>query len=280
MENKAARLAASGAHLRQEERSPATVTKYLRDAAHFEGYARGRPLSRGLLIAYKEHLFARYAPASVNSMLAAVNGYLTFLGCPELRVRQLRVQRRAFAAEERELGREEYLRLVAAARKGGEERTALIMQAICSTGIRVSELRYITVEAALAGAAEVNLKGKTRMVLLPRALQKALIRYARKRGITAGPVFLTKGGRPIHRSQVWRDMRALAARAGVEPSKVFPHNLRHLFAKVFYALSNDIARLADVLGHSSIDTTRIYLRTSGREHARLLERMNLVVDTA
>lgn len=265
--------------LREAERSAATIEKYLRDAGAFLTFLGGRPPSRALLVAYKERLMRRYAPASVNAMLAGINGYLAFLGREELRLKPLRLQRPAFASAERELSREEYLRLVESAKRAGDARAALLMQTLCGTGIRVSELPYITIESARRGAARVSLKGKHRLVLLPPALRRALLHYASRMGIERGPVFLGRGGKPLHRSQVWRAMRAHAARAGVPPEKIFPHNLRHLFARTFYALSRDIAKLADVLGHSNLGTTQLYLRSSGREHARLLSRLGLVVDS-
>ncbi|MCI8698900.1 MAG: tyrosine-type recombinase/integrase [Oscillospiraceae bacterium] len=264
-------------HLIQEERAPATVEKYLRDAGAFAAWLEGRPVSRELVHAWKEALIAQgRTPATVNAKLAAVNGLLALLGAGRCRARYLKLQRRAFRDSARELTREEYQRLVDAARRGGQARLELLLETICATGIRVSELRYITVEAAGRGRAEVSLKGKVRVVLLPGKLCRKLLKYAQKHKIASGEVFLTRGGGSLSRKQIWREMKGLCARAGVEPTKVFPHNLRHLFATAFYQATRDIVRLADVLGHSSIDTTRIYLAATGEEHVRQLERLRLI----
>ena len=216
------------------------------------------------------------APATINAKLAALNRFFSFLGRPELRVRPLRIQRRLFRDDSRDLTREEYDRLLGAARALGRERLALLLEAICATGIRVSEVRYLTVEAVLAGRAVVRLKGKIRTILLPGKLCRKLLKYARKQKTASGEIFLTRSGRGLSRRQIWAEMKSLCARAGVEPTKVFPHNLRHLFARTFYRVCRDVAKLADVLGHSSIETTRIYLISTGAEHAGTLERMGLV----
>ena len=264
-------------HLIQEERAPATVEKYLRDAGAFAAWLEGRPVSRELVHAWKEALIAQgRAPATVNAKLAAVNGLLVLLGAERCQARYLKLQRRAFRDSARELTRGEYQRLVDAARRGGQARLELLLETICATGIRVSELRYITVEAAGRGRAEVSLKGKVRVVLLPGKLCRKLLKYAQKHKIASGEVFLTRGGGSLSRKQIWREMKGLCAQAGVEPTKVFPHNLRHLFATAFYQATRDIVRLADVLGHSSIDTTRIYLAATGEEHVRQLERLRLI----
>ena len=264
-------------HLLQEERAPATVEKYLRDAGAFAAWLEGRPVSKELVHAWKEALIAQgRAPATVNAKLAAVNGLLVLLGAERCQARYLKLQRRAFRESARELTRGEYQRLVDAARRGGQTRLELLLETICATGIRVSELRYITVEAAGRGRAEVSLKGKVRVVLLPGKLCRTLLKYAQKHKIASGEVFLTRGGGSLSRKQIWREMKGLCAQAGVEPTKVFPHNLRHLFATAFYQATRDIVRLADVLGHSSIDTTRIYLAATGEEHVRQLERLRLI----
>ena len=250
-------------HLIQEERAPATVEKYLRDAGAFAAWLEGRPVSRELVHAWKEALIAQgRAPATVNAKLAAVNGLLALLGAGRCQARYLKLQRRAFRDSARELTRGEYQRLVDAARRGGQARLELLL--------------YITVEAAGRGRAEVSLKGKVRVVLLPGKLCRKLLKYAQKHKIASGEVFLTRGGGSLSRKQIWREMKGLCARAGVEPTKVFPHNLRHLFATAFYQATRDIVRLADVLGHSSIDTTRIYLAATGEEHVRQLERLRLI----
>lgn len=227
-------------------------------------------------MAYKRRLVERgYALRSVNSMVGSVNSLLEFLGRPDCRVKALRQQRQIYCAEEKELTKAEYLRLLEAARK--KPRLRLVMETICGTGIRVSELRYFTVEAARRGEVTVNCKAKIRTILLPKKLQRLLLDYARSRGLSSGAIFLTRRGKPLDRSHIWRQMKKLCEEAGVRPGKVFPHNLRKLFARTFYGLEKDIARLADILGHSSIDTTRIYLMSTGAEHRRKIERLGLVI---
>ena len=271
------RIAAFARMLRQAERSPGTIEKYLRDVEALAAWLGGRAVTKEGVTAWRDALLARgLTPSTVNSMLAAVNGFLRFTGREDCRVRFLKIQRRLFREDRRELTREEYGRLVSAAERLGRERLALLMEAVCATGIRVSEVRYLTVEAARAGRAEISLKGKICTVLLPGKLCRKLLRYARKQKTVSGEIFLTRNGNSLSRRQIWAEMKALCAEAGVEPSKVFPHNLRHLFATTFYRVCRDIARLADVLGHSSIETTRIYLVTSGTEHARILDRLRLI----
>lgn len=264
-------------YLDAQERSAATISKYLRDVRAFCAFLADRELDKAAVVAYKEALEPRYAAASVNSMLAAVNGFTEFLGRGECRVRQLRVQRRAFLSREKELDKTEYLRLLSAAQDGKNCRLYLLMQAVCSTGIRISELRFITVQAARLGRADVTGKGKTRTIFLPRRLCRELLRYAAKHRLKCGPIFVTRSGKPIDRSNVWREMKLVCARAGVESGKVFPHNLRHLFARSYYAIDRDIAHLADLLGHSSIDTTRIYTMTSGEEQEERIAQLGLIV---
>lgn len=264
-------------YLRREERSRATRQQYRRDILRFLAFLGESQLTKEQVIEYKERLQRTYQPASVNAKLVAVNGFLTFLGQPQLRVRQLKIQKKPYCPQEKELSREEYRRLVTAAQKKGDERLALLVQTICATGIRVSELRFITAEAVAEGEAEICLKGKSRTVLIGGRLRKALKGYLRRRGIFAGPVFLTRSGRPLDRTQVWKMMKALCKSAGVGQKKVFPHNLRHLFARCFYAIHKDIARLADVLGHSSLNTTRIYLVSVGEEHRKQIDALRLVL---
>ena len=267
-------------YLFREERSLGTVEKYTRDVGAFAAWLEGREVTKELAAGWKEELQARrYAPATVNSMLAAVNAFLRFAGWEECRVKFLRLQRRMFRDPARELTRPEYGRLLAAARALGRERLALLLETICATGIRVSEVRYITVEAARRGRAEVSLKGKIRTILLPGKLCRKLLKYARQKKTASGEIFLTGSGKSLSRRQIWWEMKQLCAHAGVEAAKVFPHNLRHLFATLFYRACRDIARLADVLGHSSIETTRIYLLTTGSEHMRQLERLGLISST-
>ena len=227
---------------------------------------------------WKEHLLAKaLAPATVNAKLSAVSGLLGFLGLGECRVKSVRIQRRVFRDEARELTREEYRRLLNTAQRQGLDRLLLLMETICATGVRVSEVCHITVEALRDMRADVALKGKVRSILLPRKLCRKLLKYAKRKKITSGEIFRTRSGRPMSRGQIWREMKAICQAAGVAPSKVFPHNLRHLFATVFYRASRDIAKLADLLGHSSIDTTRLYLMTTGAEHARQLEQLDLIL---
>ena len=260
-----------------EERSPGTIDKYLRDINAFRLWLDGRAVTKESAADWKTFLSGEgYAPVSVNAMLSALNGLFRFLGWDECRVRFLKIQRRLFREPRRELTRPEYERLLACARELGRERLALLMETICATGIRVSELHYITVESARLGRAEIALKGKIRVILIPSKLCRKLLKYAKRQKTASGAIFRTGSGREISRRQIWAELKSLCARAGVEPSKVFPHNLRHLFATLFYKSSKDIARLADVLGHSSIETTRIYLLTSGEEHRRQLERLGLI----
>lgn len=265
------------AYLREEERSEQTIQKYARDVVRFLAFARG-DVDKSALLAWKAQLVAGgYAPQTINAMLAAVNGFLSFLGRGDQRVRPVKCQRTIFRARERELSKAEYLRLLDAARRQGKDRLFLIMETVCATGIRVSELKYITVQAVQDGRAVVNCKGKCRVILIPRKLCRQLQRWARDKKTAAGPVFQTSGGKPIDRSNIWREMKAMCGAAGVDPQKVFPHNLRHLFAVAFYAVEKDIAKLADVLGHTSITTTRIYIMEAGAEHERQLSRLGLVL---
>lgn len=265
------------AFLREQERAASTVVKYVHELTVLEILLAGRPVTKGALLEWKEDLIGQYTPASVNNKLAAVNGFLSFCGMGALRLRKLKIQKALFLSEEKELTRAEYVRLVRAAEQAENERLSLVIQTICATGIRVSELRFITAEAVQRGRAEVSNKGKRRTVFLPDKLRKLLRAYLQKQKITAGAVFISKNGKPLNRSNIWRDMKALCASAGVEPGKVFPHNLRHLFARTFYSLEKDLSRLADILGHSSVTTTRIYTAESGSIHARQIGRLNLVV---
>ena len=264
-------------HLRLEEKSEATMEKNLRDIRAFARWLDGREISKGLSAAWKAHLVERgYAPASINAKLSALNSLLEFLGLGGCRVKFLRVQRRLFRDAGRELTKAEYQRLLDTARTLGRDRLALVMETICAAGIRVSEVRYITVEAARSGQADIALKGKVRTILLPGKLCRKLLKYARQQKTASGEIFLTKSGKPLSRRQIWAEMKRLCLRAGVAPTKVFPHNLRHLFARTFYQATRDVAKLADVLGHSSIETTRIYLISTGAQHRRDLDRLRLV----
>lgn len=265
------------AELRQEGRSPGTVEKYLRDVCAFSAWLKGREAGRETAVLWKEALLERgLAPATINSVLAALNKFFAVFGWIECRVKPLRIQRRMFRDASRELTRQEYIRLLDTARTLGRERLELLLETICATGIRVSEVRYITVEAACRGRTEISLKGKIRMILLPSKLCRKLLKYAKKKRIASGEIFLTRGGRSLSRKQVWTEMKAICGRAGVAAKKVFPHNLRHLFARTFYSACRDVVKLAGVLGHSSIETTRIYLMTTEAEHLKTLDLLRLI----
>ena len=273
-------LSAFRGYLREEEREKATIEKYLRDIRAFAAWAGGREVSRELTAGWKEHLKGSgFRPETVNGKLSALNKFFRFLGWEDCRVRYLKIQRRLFRSTERELTKEEYMRLLEAADKLGKTRLSLLMETICATGIRVSEVKYITAEAVQAGRAEVSLKGKIRTILIPGKLCRKLQKYVRKQKIVSGEVFLTRNGKGLTRRQIWAEMKALCRCAGVAASKVFPHNLRHLFARAYYTLEKDLSRLADILGHSSVNTTRIYTMESGAVHARQMERMGLVLTT-
>ena len=264
------------AYLRAEERSAGTIDKYLRDMRAFAAWRGERQLTKELAAEWKEHLLRDHAPVTINSMLSALNSFLRFAGREDCRVKFLKVQRKLFRESSKELTRRDYDRLLDDAQASGQERLALLMETICATGIRVSEVKFITVEALGRGRADVALKGKIRTILLPGKLCRKLLKYAKKKKIVSGGIFLTGNGTPLSRKQIWTEMKRLCQKAGVEATKVFPHNLRHLFARVFYKASRDVAKLADVLGHSSIETTRIYLISTGAEHARQLDRLDLV----
>ena len=260
-----------------EERSRATVEKYIRDVKVFSAFVNGVEITKEVVIEYKKHLQESYAVRSVNSMLAIINSLFAFLGWQELRVKSIKIQQQIYCPEERELTKAEYTRLCAAAKHKRNERLNLILQTICGTGIRVSELQFITVEAARRGEASVSCKAKTRSVFIVKELQKKLLRYAAEQNIKSGMIFVTRKGKPLSRTNIWREMKNLCIEAEVNPKKVFPHNLRHLFARVFYGIEKDIAKLADILGHSSIDTTRIYIISTGTEHRKRMENMRLIL---
>ena len=263
--------------LREVEHSRGTIEKYLRDVRAFAHWLGRRKLTKEAAVAWKEHLIeAGYAPVTINSMLSAVNGFFAFIEREDCHVKFLKIQKRMFRAESRTLTRAEYMRLVSAAEKRGDTRVALLLETICATGVRVSEVQYITVEAAQQGMAEISLKGKIRTIIIPGKLRKKLLKYAKKMKITSGEIFLTKNGKGMNRRQIWSAMKDLCGAAHVESSKVFPHNLRHLFARRFYKISHDIAKLANILGHSSIETTRIYLVTTSKENAKEMELLGLV----
>ena len=270
-------IQAFAAHLRQAERSSGTIENYLRHVRAFAAWLAGRPVTKEAAAEWKEHLLDKgYCPSTINAMLGGLNRFFDFVGWKKYQVKALRLQRRLFREDSKELTRAEYDRLIAAARAMGRERLALLMETICATGIRVSEVQYLTVEAVERGKAEIALKGKIRTILIPGKLRKKLLKYAHKNKTASGEIFLTKNGKGMSRKQIWAEMKAICEKAGVAPSKVFPHNLRHLFARTFYKVCRDVAKLADLLGHSSIETTRIYLISTGTEHARQLERLGLV----
>lgn len=263
-------------HLCREEKSAATQEKYLRDVRVFCVYADGNEITKELVVVWKRNLVEQgYAVRSINSMLASVNSMLDFLGLSNCKVKNIRSQRQTYCTEDKELTKAEYLRLLAASKKN--EQLNLVIQTICGTGIRVSELRYFTVEAIRYGEVTVDCKNKTRTILIPGKLKNLLLNYAKRHGITVGAIFVTRTGKPLNRSNIWSAMKKICEDAGVKSSKVFPHNLRKLFARTFYGIEKDIAKLADILGHSSINTTRIYIMTTGVEHRRKIERLGLVV---
>ena len=264
--------------LRREELRESTIENYLRHVSALRAWMGDEPVTKERVAAWKESLLeGGRCPGTVNSMLVSANRFLAFLGWGDCQVKALRVQRQLFRENRRELTRGEFDRLIAAARAAGRERLLLLMETICSTGIRVSEVKYITVEALAQGRAEISLKGKIRTILLPGKLCRKLLKYAKKQKTVSGEVFLTRNGTSLSRKQIWAEMKSVCERARVAASKVFPHNLRHLFARMFYKVCRDVAKLADVLGHSSIETTRIYLISTGVEHAHTLERLRLIL---
>jgi len=265
-------------YLQNEEKSTNTIEKYVRDVKTFADYTNSSNITKEMVIAYKNKLVSdNYAARSINSMIASLNSLFMFVGWQDLKVKSIKLQRQIYCSEEKELTKTEYLRLINTAKQKGNERLSLLIQTICGTGIRVSELQYITVEAVKCGEAVVSLKGKTRSVFIVRELKKKLLRYAAEQGIKSGTIFITRSGKPMSRTNIWREMKNLCEQANVNPDKVFPHNLRHLFARTFYGIEKDIAKLADILGHSSINTTRIYIITTGNEHRQRMESMRLIV---
>ena len=264
-------------YLREQEKSAGTLEKYKRELYELLSFLSGKNESKEELISWKAQLEQKYRPAGVNGRLVAANGFFSFFGRYDLRMKLLRIQKEIFAKEEKELTKGEYIRLVQATERKGNMRLSLVIQTICAAGIRVSELQYITVESLKKGRAEVNCKGKRRVIFLPMDLLRKLKNYAKEKGISTGVIFCTRTGCPLNRCNIWSDMKLLCRDARVNPQKVFPHNLRHLFARTFYSLEKDIAKLADLLGHSNIETTRIYIMESGREHQEKLEKMRLVI---
>ena len=264
------------AHLVNEEKSAATLEKYLRDVEAFAAWLEGGEFDKATVLAYKVKLCREYAPASVNAALSSLNSFFHFMEWYELKVKNLKIQRQIFASTEKELTKAEYERLLRAAKQKKNERLYLLMQTICSTGIRVSEVRHVTVESVARGVAEINCKGKRRRVFLPRQLCQMLKQYIKTQKIKSGAVFVTKNGNPLDRSNIWSDMKKLCRAANVSEKKVFPHNLRHLFARTYYSLQKDVVRLADILGHSSVNTTRIYTMETGEIHRRQIQKLGLL----
>ena len=262
-------------HLISEERSGATVEKYVRDVTAFSEWLSGREVDKNTVVEYKAHLAEKYQASSTNSMLSSLNSFFVFCERHELRVKFIKTQKQLFSRDDRELTKAEYLRLLDAAKRKSR-RLYLLMQTVCATGIRVSELKFITVEAVNIERAEIDCKGKRRIVFIPKKLCKMLKDYAKSEKIKSGSVFVTKSGKPLDRSNIWSDMKKLCADAGVSASKVFPHNLRHLFARTFYTIQKDIVRLSSILGHSSINTTMIYTMESGRIHQKQIQQLGLL----
>lgn len=265
-------------HLYLEEKSENTIEKYARDVRSFAASTGDTPICKKTVIEYKQKLIdSGYAVSSINSMLASVNSLFDYLGWIDCKVKSIKMQRQIYCPENKELTKAEYLRLLNAAEHNHNNRLYLILQTICGTGIRISELKYITVEAVKNGQAQVSCKGKNRVIFIVKKLKKKLLRYDAERHIKTGAIFITKSGKPVNRTNIWREMKSLCKQAHVNPDKVFPHNLRHLFARTFYKLEKDIAKLADILGHSSINTTRIYIISTGDEHLKRIENMRLII---
>ncbi len=265
-------------YLYGEEKSESTIKKYMRDLRKLAGYMAGREVTKKLVTGYKKYLKEKkgYKLTSINSFIVAANRLFEYLGWYELKIRTYRIQKEVFVPESRNLSKAEYKKLVKAALNKGKKRLAMIIQTVCATGMRISELSGVTLESVAEGVVEIYCKGKQRMVLLPGKLRKKLQRYIKENRIVSGVVFCTSGGKAVDRSNIWKEMKLIGEEAGIYRGKVYPHNLRHLFAREFYAAGKDIAKLADVLGHSNIETTRGYIKATSTEHQRLLDRMGLV----
>lgn len=263
-------------HLIEDEKSLATTEKYIRDISAFSNWLGGKTADKKIVLEYKECLIKSYAPASVNSILSSLNSFFAFMEWYELKVKTLKIQKQIFASAEKELTRAEYMRLLNAARQKGNTKLYLLMQTICAMGIRVSELKFVTVESLAVKKANINMKGKMRTIIIPNDLCKMLASYAKRQKISKGSIFVSQSGRPMDRSNIWKLMKCLCEAAKVAKEKVFPHNLRHLFARTFYSIQKDVVRLADILGHSNINTTRIYTMETGEEHRRLIQKLGLL----
>ena len=263
--------------LMNEEKAVATIEKYIHDVLAFVIWMAGAEVTKVAVLKYKQELTEKYAPASVNSMLSSLNAFFSYNEWYDCKVKTLKIQKQIFASKDKELTKTEYEKLIIAAKQKNNQRLYFLMQTICSTGIRVSELRFITVESVIKGQAYINCKGKMRVVILTNQLCKMLKGYIRENKIISGSVFVTKTGKPLDRSNIWSDLKKLCESAGVDKSKVFPHNFRHLFARTYYTLQKDIVRLADILGHSNVNTTRIYTMESGEIHRRQIQKLGLLL---
>lgn len=269
-------LQAYKVHLTNDEKAVATIEKYMRDIMHFSNQLEDKEITKSAVLAFKKELMENYSVTSVNSILSALNSFFCFLKWDDMKIKLVKVQKHAFANVEKELTKAEYYRLLSAAKSNQNQRLYLLMQSICSTGIRVSELKFITVQSVHTGMAEINNKGKNRIVFLPKLLCTALKKYISREKITSGSVFVSKSGRPLDRSNIWASMKKLCEKAQISSAKVFPHNLRHLFARTYYSVQKDIVRLSDILGHSSINTTRIYTQETGDIHRQQIQKLGLL----
>ena len=263
-------------YLIEEEKSENTVEKYIRDISFFMAWLCDQEATKILALEYKKELCEKYAPASVNAAISSLNSFFAFMEWHDIRIKALKIQRQIFSSKDKELTKVEYERLLNAAKSKKNERLYYLMQTICSTGIRVSELRYITTSAVHSGQAVINCKGKMRIVILPKELCKMLKGYIGDNNIKNGSVFVSRNDKPLDRSHIWKMLKALCKTAGVSKDKVFPHNFRHLFARTYYSLQKDIVRLADILGHSSVNTTRIYTIETGEVHRKQIQRLGLL----
>lgn len=263
-------------YLLNEEKAVSTVEKYIHDILVFISWLSGESITKEAVMKYKRELIGKLAPSSVNSVISSLNSFFVFAGMHDCKVKSLKIQKQIFANKNKELSKEEYNRLLSIAYKKKNLRLYYLMQTMCSTGIRVSELRFVTVEAVKHGQAVINGKGKMRVVILAKQLCKMLKLYIKENKIKSGCVFVTRTGKPLDRSNIWKQLKRLCQAANVEESKVFPHNLRHLFARTYYAVQKDIVRLADVLGHSNVNTTRIYTMESGEVHRRQIQKLGLL----
>ncbi len=266
-------------YLHEQERSVSTIKSYQRELLSLQLFLDDSPLTKDKLLSYKTMITSQYAPTTCNVSIAAINNLLKYMCRPDLTLKPLKIQKQIYETANKELTKKDYNKLIKAALINGDERTALAIQTICATGIRVSELQFITIEALKQGQAQVNNKGKNRIVFIPKTLSNLLKKYVINHNIASGPIFVTRSGKCLDRSNLWKSMKQLCSIAGVKSSKVYPHNLRHLFAKTYYTQQKDISRLADILGHSSINITRIYTRESGAVHAKQIEGLGLIRDT-